>query len=121
MEVVIPESVAEENARLKAEVAAAKADLAAAKKDRALQEENLRLAEQAIALAAEIADVRAPDVRVQQLMAIGFTETDSIALLPLLTLPVETVVALDSVGYLAIRSGFSLSATLLRLQGLTKA
>jgi hypothetical protein len=121
MEVVVPESVAEENARLKAEVAAAKVDLAAAKKERALQEENLKLVEQAIALAAEIATVKAPDVRVQQLLAIGFCEADSVALLPLLTLPVETAVALDSMGCLAIRTGLSLSATLLRLQAVTKA
>jgi len=121
MEVIVAESAAGENARLKAEVAAAKAELAAAKREKALQEENLKLAEQSVALAAEIAEVRAPDVRVQQLMAIGFCEADSVALLPLLSVPPETALALDSMGRLAIHSGFSLSATLLRLQGLTKA
>jgi len=111
MEVIIEETVAEANARLKAEMTAAKAALAAAKKDRATREENARIAEELAALKTEMVDVES-DPRVLKLQGVGFSEVDARAFLPLLAASPAAVASLDHLGALAIHTGLSLSSCL---------
>ena len=111
MEVVIEETAAQANARLKEEMVAAKAALAAAKKDLALRQENERIAEEMAALKAELVVVES-DPRILKLQAVGFSEVDARAFLPLLTASPGTVAALDHLGVLAIHKGLPLSSCL---------
>jgi hypothetical protein len=111
MEIFIEETVAEANARLKEEMAAAKAALTAAKKDLALRAENERIAAELAALKAELVTVES-DPRILKLQALGFSEVDARALLPLLAASPATVASLDHLGALAIHKGLSLSSCL---------
>jgi hypothetical protein len=109
------ETPAEENERLKAELADAKKALTAAKAAKALQDENDRLSIELAAIRAEAAKLTT-DPRIDILCALGFPPTDAAGLIPLLTVQPTTVLALDSLGHFAIHNGNSLSATLLHLQ-----
>ena len=111
------ETSAEENERLKAELADAKKALAAAKQAKALAEENERLSVELAAIRAEAARL-APveDRRTDILCSIGFTHVEATGLVPLLDAPAPAVLSLDALGRFAIHSGNTLSATLLYLQ-----
>ena len=111
MEVVIVETAAEENARLKAEVAVAKAALVTAQKEKAMREENSKMEEQMASLRAELVAVEG-DPRIHRLLAAGFSEVDARAFLPLLSVGPATVASIDHLGTLAIQSGMSLSGVL---------
>ena len=111
MEVIIEETAAEANARLMAEVAAAKTALVTAKKDRVLRLKNLQLAEELAAVKAELVAVES-DPRILKLQAIGFSEVDARAFLPLLAAAPTTVASVDHLGALATYKGLSLSSCL---------
>ena len=109
------ETSAEENERLKAELADAKRALTAAKQAKALAEENERLSVELAAIRAEAARL-AVDRRTDILCSIGFTHVEATGLIPLLDAPAPAVLSLDALGRFAIHSGNTLSATLLYLQ-----
>ena len=110
------ETAAEENERLKVELADAKRALTVAKQTKALQEENERLSVELAAIRAESARLGATDRRTDILCSIGFTPVEATGLVPLLDAPAPAVLSLDALGRFAIHTGNTLSATLLYLQ-----
>jgi hypothetical protein len=121
------ETPAEENDRLKAELADAKKALTAAKQAKALQEENERLSVELAAIRAEaarlappaaaVAAVAAPDRRIDILCSKGFSLVEATGLIPLLDAPATTALALDALGRIAFYTRIeSLSGNLLYLQ-----
>jgi len=111
MEVVIVETAAQENTRLKAEVAAAAAALVAAQNDKAMREENAKLTEQRASILAELVIVEG-DSRIHRLRELGFSEIDAHAFLPWLAASPGAVATLDHLGALACQRGLSLSGCL---------
>jgi hypothetical protein len=112
------ESPAEENERLKAELADAKKALTTAKQAKALAEENERLSVELAAIRAEAARL-APveDRRIDILCSKGFTSVEATGLIPLLDAPAPTALALDALGRIAFYTRIeSLSGNLLYLQ-----
>ena len=110
------ETSAEENERLKAELAEAKRALTAAKQAKALQEENDRLSVELAAIRAEAARLGAADRRTDILCSVGFTPVEATGLIPLLDVHPSTALSLDALGRFAIHTGNTLTATLLYLQ-----